>query len=58
YFYKHYKAYEKEAYLIEEMSYFRNRLDYYGEAIPFSFYQQHKKEFEEVIDILLEIVKV
>src|SRR3989339_1933752 len=32
YFYSTYPEYEAEAYLIAQMSYLRNRLDYYGES--------------------------
>src|SRR4030042_3474656 len=38
YFFKENPAYEKEAYLISQMSFFRNRLSYYGEDIPIGFY--------------------
>ncbi len=55
YFYKNYKEYEAEAYLIAQMSYLRNRLDYYGEQIEFSFYEKNKKNIEKIIKILNEL---
>lgn len=57
YFYKKNPKYENEAYLISQMSFFRNRLEYYGEDIPMEFYQKNKKEFEKLIEIILNIIK-
>lgn len=55
YFYLKNPDYEKEAFLISQMSYFRNRLEYYGEKIPLDFYEINKAEFENIISILLKI---
>src|SRR3989338_8669138 len=52
YFYKKNPEYEKESYLISQMSFFRNRLEYYGEDTPMSFYEKNKKEFEKIIKII------
>lgn len=57
YFYNKYKKYEGEAYLIAQMSYLRNRLDCYGEQIDFGFYEKNKNEFENIINILISLVK-
>jgi hypothetical protein len=57
YFYKNNRVYENEAFLISQMSYFRNRLEYYGEDIPFEFYNKNKYNFEKIIEILLKIIK-
>ena len=57
YFYKQNPDYEKEAFLISQMSFFRNRLDYYGEDIPMEFYQKNKGDFEEVIRTVLEVIE-
>lgn len=57
YFYNKYENYEGEAYLIAQMSYLRNRLDYYGEQIDFGFYEKNKNEFESIIKILVNLVK-
>ena len=48
---------EREAFLISQMSFFRNRLEYYGEKIPTIFYETNKDEFENIIKILLELIK-
>ena len=56
YFYKNHSNYEREAFLISQMSFFRNRLDYYGEDIPMEFYTKNKEEFEKIIAILLNLI--
>ena len=56
YFYKQNPDYEKETQLILQMSFFRNRLDYYGEEIPLEFYQKNKEEFENIIKLLKNLV--
>ena len=58
YFYKENPNYEKEAFLISQMSFFRNRLNYYGESIPLEFYNKNKKEFEKIIKILKELCQL
>ncbi|MEK6933084.1 MAG: hypothetical protein AABW56_04815 [Nanoarchaeota archaeon] len=52
YFYKNYPNYEYEANVILQMSYVRNRLEYYGEPIDFEFYNKHKEDFLIIINIL------
>ena len=56
YFYRQNPNYEKEAFLISQMSFFRNRLGYYGEDIPMEFYQKNKQEFESIISIILKLI--
>lgn len=56
YFYKENPKYEIEAFLISQMSFFRNRLEYYGEDIPMEFYQKNKDSFEKIINIILELI--
>ena len=56
YFYKSNPNYEREAFLISQMSFFRNRLDYYGEDIPFEFYLENKNEFKLIINLLLKLI--
>ena len=56
YFYKQNPNYEREAFLISEMSFFRNRLGYYGESIPMAFYQKNKNEFEQIINLILRLI--
>ncbi len=50
--------YEPETILISQMSYFRNRLDYYGESVPLDFYQKNKERFLKMILILEKLVGV
>ena len=57
YFYKENPNHEKEAFLVSQMSYFRNRLDYYGEDVPMAFYQDNKDDFERLIDILIKMIE-
>lgn len=57
FFYKEYPDYEFEANLISQMSYFRNRLNHYGEGIEFDFYDKNKEEFDKIIDLMKELIK-
>lgn len=56
FFYKSYSKYEPEAFLISQLSLFRNRLNYYGELIDFGFYEKNKKEFNNIIDLLIKLI--
>jgi hypothetical protein len=56
YFYKQNPNLENEAKLISQMSFFRNRLDYYGEDIPEEFFYKNKDEFERIIKIVSELI--
>ncbi len=49
---------ESEVILIAQMSYFRNRLDYYGESVPLDFYEKNKERFLQIILILEKLVGV
>lgn len=55
FFYKNYPEYEAETYLISQLCYLRNRLEYYGEAIDFGFYDKNKIELDHIIKILKEL---
>lgn len=55
YFYKEYPNYEFEVSLIYQLSYLRNRLNYYGEKIDFEFYNKNKEEFDKVIDLIKKL---
>lgn len=57
YFYKNYPDHESEANLISQMSYLRNKLNYYGESIDIVFYEKHKKEIISIINLLLKYLK-
>ena len=52
YFAKLHPDQDHKTILIAQMSYFRNKLDYYGESIPPSFYEKNKKDFQEIIIFL------
>ena len=57
YFYKNYPDYEAEANLISQMSYLRNRLDYYGEQIDLGFYEKNKEEFDNIANLLIGLIE-
>ena len=57
YFYKNNLDYEREAHIISQMSFFRNRLNYYGDDIPMEFYKKNKNNFEEIIKIIKGLIK-
>ena len=57
YFYKKNSSLEKECLLISQMSFFRNRLNYYREKIPFDFYEKNRTNFEKTIKVILEKLK-
>ncbi len=48
---------EREAVVIQQMSFFRNRLSYYGEDIPMEFYETHISEFKHIINIIKRLIK-
>ncbi|MBI2629813.1 hypothetical protein HYW76_01805 [Candidatus Pacearchaeota archaeon] len=57
FFYKNNKDYEQETIIISQMSFFRNRLDYYGEDIPMEFYSKNKDDFERIINLILKLIE-
>ncbi len=50
-------GYEAEVNTIQQMSFLRNRLDYYGEAIEYHYFQENYKSFEEIIKLLFKLLK-
>ncbi len=44
FFYDKYPKYESEAFFISQLSFLRNRLNYYGELIESDFYEKNKQE--------------
>ena len=56
YFAKQHSDHDQKTILMAQMSYFRNRLGYYGESIPLSFYEKNKKEFQEIIVFLEKLL--
>ena len=57
FFYKQHQDYEFESNLMSQMSYFRNRLNYYGEKIDFGFYDNNKEDFNKIIALLKNLTK-
>lgn len=58
FFYKKNPDYETEAHLISQMSYYRNRLTYYGEKIPKEFYEKNKNEINKMIILIDKLIEV
>lgn len=56
YFYKNY-GYDAEVNIIKLMSYLRNRLDYYGEAVEYDYFMKNYKSFDKIINLLLGLIK-
>ncbi len=56
YFYKNYPQHEGEAHLIAEMSYLRNRLNYYGEQISPLFYEKNKERFDKIVTLIKKLI--
>ncbi len=56
FFIKTYKQYEAEAHFIAHLSFLRNRLNYYGELIDKSFYEEHKVDIDKVIKLLQSLL--
>jgi len=48
---------DAEVNLISQMNYLRNRLNYYGEAVEFNYFKETYKSFEEVIELLLRLLR-
>lgn len=57
FFYKKNPDKEFEVNLISQFSFFRNRLDYYGEKIPAEFYKENKENFEKIIAFIGALIK-
>lgn len=57
FFYKQNENLEAEANLLQRMSFFRNKLNYYGEKVPEDFYKDNKEEFEKIIKLLLKLIE-
>lgn len=50
-------GYDAEVNLMLQMSYLRNRLDYYGEKINYEYLQQNKKQFMKIINLLKQLIE-
>ena len=55
FFLKKNPSYLYESNIIAQMSYFRNRLNYYGENVPIEFYNKNKNEFEEIFNLIFQL---
>ena len=49
--------YDAEVNIIKQMNFLRNRLDYYGEPIEYAYFRENYKSFENIIDLLLKLIK-
>lgn len=56
YFYKKNPHNEGEAQLISKLSYYRNRLNYYGDSIPLSFYEKNREYILRIIRIVRDLL--
>ena len=50
-------TYEQQINLISQMSFLRNRLEYYGESIDIEFYNKNKDDFNSIIKILEALIR-
>ncbi len=50
-------TYDAEVNVIKQMNFLRNRLDYYGEPVEYAYFQENYKSFENIIDLLLKLIK-
>ena len=58
YFLRENPEFEREAQIVLQMSYFRNRMGYYGEMVPKSFFYSHEREFKDIVGLLLGLLEV
>ncbi|MBU0460847.1 MAG: hypothetical protein KKH52_03190 [Nanoarchaeota archaeon] len=56
YFYRKNPHLEGMAHLIGKMSYYRNRLNYYGDGIPLSFYEKHREYILKTIKTITNLL--
>jgi uncharacterized protein (UPF0332 family) len=57
YFAKEYD-YQAEVQLIKQMSFLRNRLNYYGEAIEYEYFIAKKEQFEKIIELIKGVLNI
>ena len=50
-------AYEQQVSIISQMSFLRNRLDYYREQVNYAYFKESYKSFEEIIKLLLKLIQ-
>lgn len=49
--------FEAEVHLIKQMSFLRNRLNYYGEEIDLDYFKENYKRFEGLVKLLLKLLE-
>lgn len=57
FFLREYPNNEAEANLISQMSFLRNRLEYYGERVDYIYFKEKYKSFEGIVGLLLRLIK-
>ena len=57
YFYLKNKDKEHDTMLLTKLSYYRNRLNYYGESIPSSFYLKNKEDILNIVKTIKDLIK-
>ncbi len=57
FFLKEYPIYEAEVNVISQMSFLRNRLDYYGELVNHDYFIENYKSFEKIIKLLFKLLR-
>lgn len=57
FFARKYPDKEFEIVVIQQMNFLRNRLNYYGERVDDTYFKENYKSFEEIIQLLLGLVK-
>ncbi|MBI2669307.1 hypothetical protein HYX14_05695 [Candidatus Woesearchaeota archaeon] len=50
-------GHDAEVNVIQQMSYLRNRLEYYGERVAYDYHKENYKSFEAIIQLLLKLLK-
>ncbi len=57
FFYHKYPQYESQTILITKMKFLRNRLNYFGELIPYEFFEDNHQQIYSVIELLRKLTK-
>ena len=57
FFAREYPSYEAEVNTISQMCFLRNRLDYYGEKVDYTYFKENYKSFEAIMGLLLKLVQ-
>ena len=57
FFAKDFPNYESEVNTISQMSFLRNRLEYYGERVDYTYFRENYKSFDEIVTLLFKLLK-